>query len=226
MAPAAWVHLLRLIAVLGQRASLGLRARGGRSAAHRLRPLHLAAPELDRGTFQIRALHSARGRRSASAARPLAIDAAHGNKLPAEAKLRTSSPSFTRLAARVTATGPSETMQRRHELCLREASTTAHCPSSVVRPTRLALTILLSTYPLSELLKLRELGDKRFETLSKQSLGIAGPNGAIHDATADRALRAAHFRASGKYAIPNKRNIWHVALAKAPAALQEAALLI
>ncbi|MBR0960161.1 hypothetical protein [Bradyrhizobium japonicum] len=49
------------------------------------------------------------------------------------------------------------------------------------RLAQLALTILLSTYPLSELLKFRKLGDQRFETFSKQSTRILRSNAGIHD---------------------------------------------
>lgn len=57
------------------------------------------------------------------------------------------------------------------------------------RPAQLALTILFSTYPLSELLKLHELGDQRVETLLKHSRRILRSNAGIHHTPPDRGLR-------------------------------------
>ncbi|PJG54359.1 hypothetical protein CVM73_16300 [Bradyrhizobium forestalis] len=49
------------------------------------------------------------------------------------------------------------------------------------RLAQLALASLLPTYPLSEMLKFRKLGDQRFESLSKQSTRILRSNAGIHD---------------------------------------------
>ncbi|WP_027576693.1 hypothetical protein [Bradyrhizobium sp. WSM1743] len=57
------------------------------------------------------------------------------------------------------------------------------------RLAQLALTILFSTYPLSELLKLGELGDQCLETLLKHSRRILRSNAGIHDTPPDRGLR-------------------------------------
>lgn len=55
--------------------------------------------------------------------------------------------------------------------------------------TQLALTVLFSTHPLSELLKFHELGDQRFETLSKKSRRILRSYAGIHDTSPDRGFR-------------------------------------
>ncbi|BBO05440.1 MULTISPECIES: hypothetical protein [Bradyrhizobium] len=49
------------------------------------------------------------------------------------------------------------------------------------------MTILFSTYPVSELLEFCEPGDKRFETLSKKGRRTLRSNAGIHDTPPDRA---------------------------------------
>lgn len=55
-----------------------------------------------------------------------------------------------------------------------------------VRLAQLTMTILFSTDSVSELLKFCELGDKRFETLSKKDRRILRSNAGIHDTPSNR----------------------------------------
>lgn len=80
------------------------------------------------------------------------------------------------------------------------------CPSEpgwgTVRLAQLALTILFSTYAVSELLKFCELGAKRFETLSKKSRRILRSNAGIHyTLLIESPGEFAHSRDREKYAI-------------------------
>ncbi len=75
---------------------------------------------------------------------------------------------------------------------------------ATARLAQLALTTLLSIYPLSELLKLHELGDQRVETFLKHSRRILRSNAGIHDAPPDRGLweKVAYSREKGKLCNP------------------------